>query len=129
MKDRAAVRNARFMRFALLAFLGFACGYCPVASAQSNTTSSRSPVPDDTPDPALVAARSAMDHQDYAEAVRSYQKYLATKPDDADAHFDLGKCVCQFEAKRRGEGRIREGDFSRSRAGCGLYEAWNHVDG
>ena len=97
MKDRAAARNARFMRFALLAFFGFACGYSPVASAQSNTTRTRIHVPDDTPDPALVAARAAMDHQDYAEAVRSYQKYLATKPDDADAHFDLGNAYASLK--------------------------------
>ena len=38
-----------------------------------------------------------MDHKDYAEAVRSYQKYLATKPDDADAHFDLGNAYASLK--------------------------------
>ncbi|MGB9241841.1 MAG: tetratricopeptide repeat protein [Candidatus Acidiferrales bacterium] len=90
MKLRAAARDSRWMQFALFALFSFAFWLLPAASAQSNTTRTRIHVPDDTPDPALVAARAAMDHKDYAEAVRSYKKYLATKPDDADAHFDLG---------------------------------------
>ena len=97
MKHRAAAHNSRWMRFALFAFFSFAFWLLPAASAQSNTTRTRIHVPDDTPDPALVAARAAMDHKDYAEAVRSYQKYLATKPDDADAHFDLGNAYASLK--------------------------------
>src|ERR1700733_959254 len=97
MKDRAAARYARLMRFAVLFFSSFALCNSQIASAQSNTTRTRIHVPDDTPDPALVAARAAMNHQDYAEAVRSYQKYLATKPDDADAHFDLGNAYASLK--------------------------------
>ncbi len=97
MKHRAAVCDSRWMRFALLALVGFAFWLLPAASAQSNTTRTRIHVPDDTPDPALVAARAAMDHKDYAEAVRSYKQYLATKPDDADAHFDLGNAYASLK--------------------------------
>ncbi len=38
-----------------------------------------------------------MDHKDYAEAVRSYKEYLAKKPDDADAHFDLGNAYASLK--------------------------------
>ena len=97
MKHRAAACHSRWMQFVLFACLSVAFCNAPVASAQSNTTRTRIHVPDDTPDPELVAARAAMDHQDYAEAVRSYQKYLATKSDDADAHFDLGNAYASLK--------------------------------
>jgi len=70
MKNRAAAREFRLVRFALFAFFGVVFWLSPVASAQSNTTRTRIHVADDTPDPALVAARAAMDHNDYGEAVR-----------------------------------------------------------
>jgi superkiller protein 3 len=38
----------------------------------------------------LVAAQNAVGQQDYATAARDYQTYLAEKPDDAVAHYDLG---------------------------------------
>jgi Flp pilus assembly protein TadD len=66
-------------------------------SAQTNTTRTRIHVPDDTPDAALVAARAALDHNDYAEAIRKYQDYLTRKPDDADAHFDLGNAYANLK--------------------------------
>jgi Flp pilus assembly protein TadD len=97
MKNRAAAREFRWMRFALFAFFGVAFCLSPAASAQSNTTRTRIHVADDTPDPALVAARAAMDHKDYGEAVRSYKEYLAKKPDDADAHFDLGNAYASLK--------------------------------
>ncbi|HKD64987.1 MAG TPA: tetratricopeptide repeat protein [Candidatus Acidoferrales bacterium] len=97
MKHRAAVRDSQSVRFALLAFFSFAFSYPPCASAQSHTTRTRIHVPDNTPDPALTAARAAMDRKDYAEAVRLYQEYLAKKPDDADAHFDLGNAYASLK--------------------------------
>jgi tetratricopeptide (TPR) repeat protein len=97
MKHRAAARHSRWMQFALFAFFSFAFCLSPVASAQSNTTRTRIHIADDTPDPALIAARAAMDHKDYAEAVRSYKEYLAKKPDDAEAHFDLGNAYASLK--------------------------------
>ncbi len=97
MKHRAAARYSRWMRFALFTFLSFAFWYPPAASAQSHTTRTRIHVGDDTADPALAAARAAMDHKDYAEAVRSYKEYLAKKPDDAEAHFDLGNAYASLK--------------------------------
>ncbi|HVA18102.1 MAG TPA: tetratricopeptide repeat protein [Candidatus Dormibacteraeota bacterium] len=38
----------------------------------------------------LVQAKAAADKNDYATAAVDYEKYLAQKPDDAAAHFDLG---------------------------------------
>ena len=38
----------------------------------------------------LVQAKAAADKQDYAAAETNYLKYLAQKPNDASAHFDLG---------------------------------------
>jgi len=97
MKHRITARDCHLPQLALFAFFGFAFCYPPSTSAQSNTTRTRIHVADDTPDPALVAARGAMDHKDYAEAVRSYKEYLAKKPDDADAHFDLGNAYASLK--------------------------------
>ena len=38
----------------------------------------------------LVQAKAAADKNDYVTAAADYEKYLAQKPDDATAHFDLG---------------------------------------
>ncbi|MGH9730303.1 MAG: tetratricopeptide repeat protein [Candidatus Acidiferrales bacterium] len=38
----------------------------------------------------LVQAKAAADKSDYVTAAVDYEKYLAQKPDDAAAHFDLG---------------------------------------
>ena len=38
----------------------------------------------------LVQAKAAADKNDYVTAATDYEKYLAQKPDDAMAHFDLG---------------------------------------
>ncbi|MHB8541752.1 MAG: tetratricopeptide repeat protein [Candidatus Acidiferrales bacterium] len=38
----------------------------------------------------LVNAKAAADKSDYATAAADYEKYLAQKPGDATAHFDLG---------------------------------------
>ena len=38
----------------------------------------------------LAKAESAMNIKDYAAAAQAYQEYIAKKPDDAGAHFQLG---------------------------------------
>jgi protein O-GlcNAc transferase len=38
----------------------------------------------------LVDAKAAADKSDYTTAVADYEKYLGQRPDDAEAHFDLG---------------------------------------
>ncbi|HEV2288739.1 MAG TPA: tetratricopeptide repeat protein [Candidatus Acidoferrales bacterium] len=38
----------------------------------------------------LVDAKAAADKNDYATATEDYEKYLEQKPNDAEAHFDLG---------------------------------------
>jgi tetratricopeptide (TPR) repeat protein len=96
MKHRIT-RDCHLTQFASVVLLGFTLCYPLPAAAQSNTTRTRIQVAEDTPDPALVAARAAMDHKDYAEAVRSYKGYLAKKPDDADAHFDLGNAYASLK--------------------------------
>jgi Flp pilus assembly protein TadD len=66
-----------------------------VASASAQTVgTSRTKIPQD---PAaielnrlLTAAQDAVSKQDYASAAQDYQAYLAKKPDDAVAHYDLG---------------------------------------
>ena len=97
MKHRITARDCHLTQFASVVLLGFTLCYPLSASAQSNTTRTRIHVPDDAPDPTLVAARAAMDHKDYAEAVRSYKEYLAKKPDDADAHFGLGNAYASLK--------------------------------
>jgi Flp pilus assembly protein TadD len=68
-------------------------GACPAhLSAQSASTARKR-----VADPAvaelnrlLVAAQDAVDQKDYPAAAKDYQDYLAKKPDDAQAHFNLG---------------------------------------
>jgi Flp pilus assembly protein TadD len=92
-----AIARDRNWTFAAALFFSFLLFYSPSASAQSNTTRTHIHIADDAPDPALVAARAAMDHDKYAEAVQSYKEYLAKKPDDADAHFDLGNAYASLK--------------------------------
>ena len=78
MKHRITARDCHLTQFALFALFGFAFCYPPPTSAQSNTTRTRIHVADDTPDPALVAARGAMDHKDYAEAFAAFASVIKT---------------------------------------------------
>jgi Flp pilus assembly protein TadD len=55
----------------------------------------------------LMQAKAAADKQDYATAEADYQKYLAQKPDDAAAHFDLGFVYTAQHEKQRAEGEYR----------------------
>jgi len=82
--------------FVVAAFLVFLISSQAV-SAQTNTTRTRIRVPDDQPDPSLVKAREAMNHQNYQVAIAEYKEYLAKKPDDADAHFDLGNAYASLK--------------------------------
>src|ERR1700690_3965016 len=63
----------------------------PLVSAQ---TASKKRVPVDPTEVALSnllsAAQTAMEQKDFQGAARNYQDYLAKKPDDALAHFNLG---------------------------------------
>jgi Flp pilus assembly protein TadD len=97
MRYWAIARDRNLKLFAAAVFFSFPLFYSSSAWAQSNTTRTRIHIADDTPDPVLVTARAAMDRNDYAEAVRSYKEYLTKKPDDADAHFDLGNAYASLK--------------------------------
>jgi Flp pilus assembly protein TadD len=56
----------------------------------------------------LVQAKAAADKQDYATAQADYEKYLAQKPDDAAAHFDLGYVYTALQQKEKAEGEYRQ---------------------
>jgi len=62
--------------------------------AQSSKTTSKRQVPSDAAaeelNRLLASAQEAVDKQDYATAAQYYEEYLAKKPDDAMAHFNLG---------------------------------------
>ena len=94
IRSRAFSRG--FRRIALSSFF-LVLGVPLFSFAQSNTTRTHIRVPDNTPDPSLVAGRAAMDRKDYEEAVRAYKEYLAKKPDDADAHFDLANAYASLK--------------------------------
>src|ERR1700722_18564705 len=51
-------------------------------------------------DPLLVSAQAAMDRKDYQAAIQNYLDYLAKKPEDALAHFQLGYA---YSATQRSE--------------------------
>jgi Flp pilus assembly protein TadD len=55
----------------------------------------------------LVKAKAAADKEDYATAEADYQKYLAQKPEDASAHFDLGFVYTAQHEKEKAEGEYR----------------------
>jgi tetratricopeptide (TPR) repeat protein len=75
----------------------FLLGSARILSAQTNTTRTRIRVPDDQPEPSLITARHAMDQKNYQAAIAAYKEYLAKKPDDADAHFDLGNAYASLK--------------------------------
>jgi Flp pilus assembly protein TadD len=56
----------------------------------------------------LVQAKAAADKQDYAMAQADYLKYLAQKPDDATAHFDLGFVYTAQQQKEKAEAEYRK---------------------
>ena len=72
------------------------CTLCLVACvgtasfAQTTVSRTRIPAPKDPANAALAAAQEAIDRNDFAAAVASLQDYLAKKPGDAAAHFQLG---------------------------------------
>ncbi|MGH9744697.1 MAG: tetratricopeptide repeat protein [Candidatus Acidiferrales bacterium] len=87
---------ARCVSHLALALLSLFFATAHIASAQT-TSRTRVRVPDDTPDPSLVAARAAVDHDNFTEAVQSYKEYLAKRPNDASAHFDLGNAYASLK--------------------------------
>jgi len=56
----------------------------------------------------LVQAKAAADKQDYSAAQADYEKYLAQKPDDASAHFDLGYVYTAVQQKEKAESEYRK---------------------
>ena len=89
-------RRSSLLAIALFAALTVFFAISQITSAQT-TSRTHVRVPDDTPDPSLVAARAAMDHSNFTEAVKSYKEYLAKKPNDSDAHFDLGNAYASLK--------------------------------
>lgn len=72
------------------------CGalFVPVAAASTSAQSaSRTHVHDpeaEALEQLLTGAQAALDQHDFAAAAEKYQEYIAKKPDDAYAHFQLG---------------------------------------
>lgn len=84
---RLSIYARRLGRGALLVFLA-AMG----ASAQT-VSESRTRIQDPEAEAAqklLADAQAALDQKDYATAAQKYQAYIAKRPDDAYAHFQLG---------------------------------------
>jgi Flp pilus assembly protein TadD len=91
MKSRSGVRLSRLLAAALLTAPNFApCN----ARAQQQRESRRHvrvvPAQEQALHDLLVKAKAEADAKDYPAAQADYEKYLAQKPDDAAAHFDLG---------------------------------------
>ncbi len=51
--------------------------------------------------PLLQQAKDAMDKMDFTAALEPLEKYIAQRPDDSYAHFQLGYSLCGLEAARR----------------------------
>ena len=94
-----------------LVLCGGALVFLPAAlQAQS---ASRKRIPGISPQDAalhdlLVQAKAAADKQDYATAEADYEKYLAQKPNDASAHFDLGFVCTAEQQKIKAQGEYRK---------------------
>ncbi|MGB7022836.1 MAG: tetratricopeptide repeat protein [Candidatus Acidiferrales bacterium] len=56
----------------------------------------------------LVQAKAAADKNDYVTAAADYEKYLAQKPDDAAAHFDLGYVYTAQKEKKKAIAEYRK---------------------
>lgn len=56
----------------------------------------------------LVQAKAAADKQDYVTAEAAYLKYLAQKPNDAAAHFDLGFVYTAQHQKGKAQAEYRK---------------------
>jgi tetratricopeptide (TPR) repeat protein len=55
----------------------------------------------------LDAAQAAADKQDYAEAARNYEDYLAKMPDDAIVHYDLGYAYSALNRQEDAKGEFQ----------------------
>jgi len=65
MKKESSSFKPSIIQFGSLAVVWVLLAIPFTTSAQSNTTRTRIRVPNDTPDPVLVAGRTAMDRNDY----------------------------------------------------------------
>ena len=81
------------LKFAACGTLCFVMGALQAAQSQSAGTSKKR-IPADPAEVVLnnllSTAQAAMDRKDFQTAAQNYQDYLAKKPDDSLAHFNLG---------------------------------------
>ena len=70
-----------------------------------------------------------MDRKDYAAAVQAYRTYLAKKPDDADAHFDLGNAYASLKQAADAKAEYEKAISLDPKTGRGLRQPGHHVDG
>lgn len=77
--------------WALVALLGTAHGLSAQSSSKPLKKTQRVEDPEAKElNALLVSAQAAMEKKDYAAAAQSYEQFLAKRPDDANAHFQLG---------------------------------------
>jgi tetratricopeptide (TPR) repeat protein len=90
----------RGLKFAACCTVCLAMGMIQSARPQSAGTSKKR-IPADPAEVALnnliSGAQAAMDRKDYQTAAQNYQDYLAKKPDDALAHFNLGYALMAMQ--------------------------------
>lgn len=92
------------------------CGAAPavlLAAPLQAQSVSRKRIPGMSPQDAalhelLVQAKSAADKQNFATAEADYEKYLAQKPNDASAHFDLGFVYTAEQQKIKAQAEYRK---------------------
>jgi len=80
-------------KLAASGLLGAVICTAPGALAQSSVTSKKRIAADPAEaalNKLLLDAQAAMERKDFAAATQDYQDYLGKKPDDAQAHFNLG---------------------------------------
>ncbi len=56
----------------------------------------------------LTTAQAAMERKDFPTAVQNYQDYLAKKPDDAQAHFNLAYALMSMEKLSEAKGEYEK---------------------
>jgi Flp pilus assembly protein TadD len=99
-------RAGKLVAALLLSF--FAGAACPAsAQAPQKTPKVRSQGAEQKPDPLallLRQAEDAIDKKDYAAALQPLQTYLAQRPDDAVAHFQLGYAYSGLEHEEEAKG-------------------------
>src|SRR6185437_11312305 len=90
MKSQCGVRVIRLVAAALLSAVSFAPINLHAQQRQSRRHVHAVPAQEQALHDLLVKAKTEADGKNYSAAQTDYGKYLAQKPDDAAAHFDLG---------------------------------------